>query len=104
MIELVAGDMAHLDINEDTGLSKMEEMYAAMAENAQQTADTAKAAMDYYASQMNDPNLTEAEREKFRQMYQDAADDYQAALAEQAEITQKQFEATVQKEIALLKK
>ena len=104
MIELVAGDMAHLDINEDTGLSKMEEMYAAMAENAQQTADTAKAAMDYYASQLNDPNLTEAEREKFRQMYQDAADDYQAALAEQAEITQKQFEATVQKEIALLKK
>ena len=104
MIELVAGDMAHLDINEDTGLSKMEEMYAAMADNAQQTADTAKEAMDYYASQMNDPNLTEAEREKFRQMYQEAADDYQAALAQQAEIAQKQFEATVQKEIALLKK
>ena len=52
---------------------------------------------------MNRKDITEEEREKFRELYLQSAEDYQAALQHHAEILKEEFSNYVQSEIQTLK-
>ena len=95
-------DMIKL-INGEGAYDKMAGSYAQMAESAEKVADARKREMDYYREQMNRTDITEEEREKFRELYLQSAEDYQAALQHHAEILKEEFSNYVQSEIQTLK-
>ena len=95
-------DMIKL-INGEGAYDKMAGSYEQMAESAEKVAEARKREMDYYREQMNRTDITEEEREKFRELYLQSAEDYQAALQHHAEILKKEFSNYVQSEIQTLK-
>ena len=88
MMELLGGE----------NYAKMADYYAAAADNAKEMTIQAEEAMSYYETQMQRQDITEEEREKFRELYMDAANTFQDALAAEAEIVQAQFENTVKQQ------
>ena len=78
--------------------AKMAEYYAESAAYAEKMTATTKEAMDFYQKQMERDDITEEEREKFRELYMQAANDFQEALAEEAKIVQAQFENAVKQQ------
>lgn len=91
-------NLSMLELIDGENYAKMADYYAAAADNAKEMTTQAEEAMRYYETQMQRQDITEEEREKFRELYMDAANTFQDALAAEAEIVQAQFENTVKQQ------